>query len=78
MKATTSAAVGGELHPSRVVNHNRKEGDPGGVMSTHRTSESCRVSAMRDSVVRRAVQRAAYLTGLTPDHAEAVQVIHLP
>ena len=65
---------GGELHPSRVVNH-EKGGDTG--MRTHaRTSESCRVSAVNDLVVRRAVQRAAYLAGLTPAHAEAVQVVH--
>ena len=34
------------------------------------------VAAKDDVVVRRAVQRAAYLTGLTPQHAEAVQVVH--
>lgn len=63
---------GGELHPSRVVNY---DGDVG-VRSEARTSESCRVSAGQDATVMRAVQRAAYLTGLSPNHAEAVQVVH--
>ena len=67
---------GGELHPSRVVKHDRKEGEAGGVITAARTSENCRVSAQQDIVVRRVVQRAAYLAGLTPDHAEAVQVVH--
>jgi hypothetical protein len=65
---------GGALHPSRVVNH-AVEGDTG-VRSDARTSESCRVSANADNVVKRAVQRAAFLSGLTPQHAEAVQVVH--
>ena len=34
------------------------------------------MAAKDDVVVKRAVQRAAYLTGLTPQHAEAVQVVH--
>jgi len=64
--------AGGELHPSRVVNY-----DGGlGQLSPYRSSESCRVSACRDRIVMRAVQRASYLTGLTPAHAEAVQVVH--
>ena len=67
---------GGEMHPSRVVRHDRKEGEAMGESSSARTSESGRVSAMQDSVVRRVVQRAAFLAGLTPAHAEAVQVVH--
>ena len=63
---------GGTLHPSRVVNYAGEVG----TISTARTSESCRVSACNDVVVMRAVQRAAYLTGLSPAHAEAVQVCH--
>ena len=62
------------LHPSRVVNH-ASSGDAY-ERSTARTSSSCKVGAKDDVVVRRAVQRAAYLTGLTPQHAEAVQVVH--
>ena len=65
---------GGALHPSRVVNH-ASDGDTG-VRSDARTSESCRVSAGQDRVVMRAVQRAAYLAGLSPGHSEAVQVVH--
>ena len=65
---------GGALHPSRVVNH-AVSGDTG-VRSDARTSESCRVSAGEDKVVMRAVQRACYLSGLTPAHSEAVQVVH--
>ena len=69
---------GGQLHPSRVVNHNPSTvaNGAGGVQSAARSSESCRVSATHDKVVQRVVQRAAYLTGLTPGHAEAVQVVH--
>ena len=67
---------GGALHPSRVVKHDRKEGEEGGERTNARTSESCRVSAAQDVVVRRAVQRAAYLAGVGADHAEAVQVVH--
>lgn len=63
---------GGELHPSRVVNYEGGKGE----LSPYRSSESCRVSAGKDRVVMRAVQRAAYLTGLSPAHAEAVQVVH--
>ena len=63
---------GGELHPSLVVNYEGGQGE----RSPHRSSESCRVSANKDRVVMRAVQRAAYLVGLTPAHAEAVQVVH--
>ena len=62
------------LHPSRVVSY-AKTGDAG-VMSAARTSESCKVVAAADVVVRRLVQRAAYLTGLSPQHSEAVQVVH--
>jgi hypothetical protein len=62
----------GEMHPSRVVNY---EGELG-VRSDARTSESCKVPATRDRVVMRAVQRAAYLSGLSPAHSEAVQVVH--
>ena len=65
---------GQQLHPSRVVNHDLS-GDTGR-RSDARTSESCRVSAAQDRVVMRAVQRAAYLSGLTPAHSEAVQVVH--
>ena len=65
------------LKRSRVINH-AAEGDVG-ELSDARTSESCRVPAARDAVVRRAVQRAAFLAGLTPWHAEAVQVVrYLP
>ena len=62
------------LHPSRVVNH-ASSGETG-QLSTARTSSSCKVGVKDDVVVMRAVQRAAYLTGLTPQHAEAVQVVH--
>ena len=69
---------GGAMHPSRVVNHHPSKTNnfDGGVQVGARTSESCRVSANQDMVVRRAVQRAAFLVGVTPDHAEAVQVVH--
>ena len=40
-----------------------------------RTSESCCLSS-RNECVRRAVERAAWLVGLTPDHAEAAQLVH--
>lgn len=65
---------GGELHPSRVVNHD--VGGSTGIRTHARTSESCRVSAGQDRVVMRVVQRAAYLTGLSAQHSEAVQVVH--
>ena len=59
-----------------MINH-AAEGDVG-ELSDARTSESCRVPAARDAVVRRAVRRA-FLAGLTPWHAEAVQVVrYLP
>ena len=64
----------GALHPSRVVNHDAT-GDTG-VRSTARTSESCKLPAASDAVVRRAMQRAAFLAGLSPQHAEAVQIVH--
>lgn len=64
----------GAMHPSRVVNH-ALVGDTG-VRSDARTSESGRVSAADDKVIMRCVQRAAFLSGLTPAHAEAVQVVH--
>ena len=62
------------LKPSRVVNHSL--GGDRAVRSVARSSSSCKISASHDLVVRRAVQRAAYLTGLAPQHAEAVQVVH--
>merc|ERR1740124_793508 len=39
------------------------------------TTTSSLTPTLHDDEVR-AVQRAAYLTGLTPQHAEAVQVVH--
>lgn len=61
------------LHPSRVVNH---EAGGTAVVSDARTSYSCKVASAADVVVQRAVQRAAYLSGLSPQHAEAVQLVH--
>jgi len=62
------------LHPSRVVDYAATAGK--GTLSDARTSRSCKVGSLSDVVVQRAVQRAAYLTGLTPQHAEAVQMVH--
>lgn len=62
------------LHPSRVVNYNPKAAV--GEVTSGRTSHSCKVSAREDVVVMRAVQRAAYLAGVAPQHSEAVQVVH--
>ena len=45
-------------------------------VSGSRTSSSCCLAAKDDMVVRRAVQRAAYLAGLSPQHSEQVQVVH--
>ena len=50
--------------------------DPAALHTAGRTSESCCVSAREDAVVKRAVERAAALVGLTPDHAEAAQLVH--
>ncbi|KAL1496403.1 hypothetical protein AB1Y20_016358 [Prymnesium parvum] len=69
-----AARASGRLHPSRVVNYDAT-GETG-VQCDARTSESCKISVKSDGVVRRVVQRAAYLAGLTPQHAEAVQVVH--
>ena len=78
LSATECAHIIGKarewLHPSRVVNH-ASSGDTGQI-STARTSSSCKVGAKDDVVIMRAIQRAAYLTGLTPQHAEAAQVVH--
>lgn len=62
------------LHPSRVVNH-AAQGEKAQV-SAARSSSSCKVSPKDDVVIRRAVQRAAFLAGLSPQHSEAVQVVH--
>lgn len=62
------------LHPSRVVNHSAHSGEA--LLSDARTSYSCKVAAAADVVVMRAVQRAAYLCGMSPQHAEAVQMVH--
>ena len=42
----------------------------------HALTAAWPLQAMEDVVVRRAVQRAAFVAGLTPLHAEAVQVVH--
>ena len=75
-----------ELHPSLVVRHQTaKRGDTaGGDTAVHgeatagRTSHNCRVSSSHP-IVRAAIQRAAYLCGLEPSHAEPAQVVrYLP
>ena len=78
-----------DLHPSLVVRHAPPEpllaGDEdaapparGGERSPGRTSWNCRVSATHPAV-RGAIQRAAYLSGLLPSHAEPAQVVrYLP
>lgn len=62
------------LHRSRVVDHSGNGGEA--QLTDARTSHSCKVATNSDVIVQRAVQRAAYLCGLTPQHAEAVQMVH--
>jgi len=69
----------GPLHPSRVVARERPPGTGapealGGVQVAERTSHNG-LLPKSDPVVREVVQRAAFLTGLMPSHAEAVQVV---
>ena len=79
------ATTGDRMHRSRVVQHSRAQPkmqvapamDQDWALETvGRTSQSCCVSAKEDAVVRRVVERAAWLVGLTVDHAEAAQVVH--
>jgi prolyl 4-hydroxylase len=63
------------LHRSRVVAHEVGTGAVG-MESKARTSWSCKVSPTQDAAVMRVVQRAAFLAALSPQHAEAVQVVH--
>lgn len=72
------------LHPSRVVaqeaaggplEEDRRGGVGGsGVRVAERTSHNG-LLPKSDPVVRAMVQRAAYLAGLSPSHAEAVQIV---
>ena len=69
----------GALHPSRVVARERPPSTGaqealGGVQVAERTSHNG-LLPKSDPVVREVVQRAAFLTGLLPSHAEAVQVV---
>ena len=77
-----------ELHPSLVVRHQTDAaggdtdcvGDKAAVgeATAGRTSHNCRVSSSHP-IVRAAIQRAAYLCGLEPSHAEPAQVVrYLP
>ena len=78
-----------ELHPSLVVRHHTEPGadddaagddaaGTAGEATAGRTSHNCRVSSSHP-IVRAAIQRAAYLCGLEPSHAEPAQVVrYLP
>ena len=65
-----------ELHPSLVVKHSSSGAadGAGGTRSEGRTSHNCRVPSSHPAV-RAAIQRASYLTGLEPSHAEPAQVV---
>ena len=62
------------MAPSVVVRSEEARAHSGQV-SGGRSSTSCSLTARGDDdVVSRAVQRAAFLAGLEPQHSEAVQV----
>ena len=62
------------MAPSVVVRSEEARAHSGQV-SGGRSSTSCSLTARDDDdVVSRAVQRAAFLAGLEPQHSEAVQV----
>ena len=75
-----SSSDGGEFGAEKKGE--RGENDDGGddnesaFRTAGRTSSSCCIASATDEVVRLAIARAAYLVGLTPEHAEAAQLVH--
>jgi len=79
--AVAAALESGLLHPSRTAprkdgtSNTKTETNMPSLVSSGRTSSNCRLDRTHP-VGAAALRRAAHLVGLTPRHAEALQVVH--